>query len=67
MSKEIVARIFDPFFTTKPIGSGTGLGFHKGTINCVSSIGGGTEFIIEIPIRQKYRRGGFTDNLEQQR
>ncbi len=77
MSKEIVARIFDPFFTTKPVGSGTGLGLsisyqiivenHKGTINCVSSIAGGTEFIIEIPIRQKYRSGGFTDNLEQQR
>ena len=55
-------RLFDPFFTTKPVGKGTGLGLaiarqvivdkHHGTLNCVSSPGNGTEFIIEIPVQQ---------------
>ncbi len=62
MSEQIKARIFDPFFTTKPVGSGTGLGLsisyqivvenHKGTLNCTSELGCGTEFCIEIPIWQ---------------
>ncbi len=52
-------RIFDPFFTTKPVGSGTGLGLaishdiivekHGGKISCISTPGGGTEFILQIP------------------
>jgi signal transduction histidine kinase/tetratricopeptide (TPR) repeat protein len=55
-------KIFDPFFTTKPVGSGTGLGLsisyqiivekHKGNITCNSTFGKGTEFIIEIPMKQ---------------
>lgn len=55
-------RLFDPFFTTKPVGSGTGLGLsisyqivvekHGGQFKCQSTVGKGTEFIIEIPIRQ---------------
>jgi two-component system, NtrC family, sensor kinase len=55
-------RIFEPFFTTKPIGKGTGLGLsisysivvdkHQGNMHCISTPGQGTEFIIEIPIRQ---------------
>ena len=55
-------RLFDPFFTTKPIGQGTGLGLsisyqivtdrHGGTLRCVSVPGQGTEFVIEIPLRQ---------------
>jgi GAF domain-containing protein len=56
------ARICDPFFTTKPVGKGTGLGLsisyqivvdkHGGVFKCDSQPGIGTEFWIEIPIRQ---------------
>lgn len=54
-------RIFDPFFTTKEVGKGVGLGLsisygiiqeHKGIIVCESEKGKGTEFIIELPIKQ---------------
>ncbi|MEA5549685.1 ATP-binding protein [Anabaena cylindrica UHCC 0172] len=55
-------RLFEPFFTTKPVGKGTGLGLsisyqiivdkHKGKIDYISEPGKGTEFLIEIPIRQ---------------
>ena len=55
---EHIARIYDPFFTTKAIGQGTGLGLsisygivreHDGVINCESSIGQGTKFILGFP------------------
>ncbi|WP_298910855.1 ATP-binding protein [uncultured Nostoc sp.] len=62
ITEEVKTRLFDPFFTTKPIGKGTGLGLsisyqiivdkHKGKINCISAPGKGTEFVIEIPIKQ---------------
>ncbi|WP_276134802.1 7TM diverse intracellular signaling domain-containing protein [Polluticoccus soli] len=54
-------RLFEPFFTTKDVGEGTGLGMsiayntikkHNGTITLNSTLGEGTEFIIEIPISQ---------------
>lgn len=62
ITEEVKNRIFDPFFSTKPVGKGTGLGLsisyqiivnnHKGKIKCISAPGKGTEFIIEIPIKQ---------------
>ncbi len=59
ITAEIQSRIFDPFFTTKPPGQGTGLGLsisyqivvdrHGGKIQCYSTVGQGTEFVIELP------------------
>ena len=59
MSEAVQKQIFDPFYTTKPVGKGTGLGLaishqviverHRGQLNCLSTPGEGTEFIIEIP------------------
>ncbi|WP_071188979.1 ATP-binding protein [Trichormus sp. NMC-1] len=59
---QIKNRLFEPFFTTKPVGKGTGLGLsisyqiivkkHRGKIEYVSEPGKGTEFLIEIPIKQ---------------
>ncbi|MBE9185979.1 response regulator [Microcoleus sp. LEGE 07076] len=66
MSNDLCDRIFDPFFTTKPIGKGTGIGLsiswhivtekHGGSLQCCSTPGQGTEFAIELPIRQKVRK-----------
>ncbi len=60
MTPEVQARIFEQSFTTKPVGKGTGLGLaisyqiivdkHNGQINCVSTPGDGTNFIITLPI-----------------
>ena len=62
MTEEVLAKIFNPFYTTKPVGKGTGLGLaisyqvvvdrHHGELNCSSTPGEGTEFAIEIPVKQ---------------
>ncbi|XGW00129.1 MAG: CHASE4 domain-containing protein [Leptolyngbya sp. BL-A-14] len=59
MPEEVRKRLFEPFFTTKAVGQGTGLGMsishqiivekHQGMLECHSSLGKGTEFIITIP------------------
>jgi two-component system, NtrC family, sensor kinase len=61
--EEIRSRLFDPFFTTKPVGKGTGLGLsisyqvitekHHGKLWCEDNPGGGTRFVIQIPVRQQ--------------
>jgi signal transduction histidine kinase len=58
--EDVLTRIFEPSFTTKPVGKGTGLGLaisrqiivnkHDGNIQCLSSPGSGTKFIITLPI-----------------
>ncbi|MCX7596657.1 MAG: ATP-binding protein, partial [Fischerella sp.] len=63
MPKQVKNRIFDPFFTTKPVGKGTGMGMaisyqiitekHGGKLECFSTPGKGTEFIIRVPVRQQ--------------
>jgi Signal transduction histidine kinase regulating C4-dicarboxylate transport system len=60
MSEEVKTCIFDHLFTTKDVGQGTGLGLaiarqiveekHGGKLSCISALGEGTEFVIEILI-----------------
>jgi len=60
---EIKNRIFDPFFTTKDVGIGTGQGLsicrdvvvlkHAGTIECASTPGQGTEFVVTLPLESE--------------
>lgn len=59
MSKEVQQPLFDPLFTTKPVGKRTALGMsisyqivtekHQGKIWCISALGQGAAFWIEIP------------------
>jgi len=58
--EDVLPNIFDPFFTTKEVGKGTGLGLsvsygiivegHRGHILARNREGGGTTFIIELPV-----------------
>lgn len=68
IAKKNQKRIFDPFFTTKPVGEGTGLGLsisyqivvekHGGRLECLSQLGKGTEFIVEIPLTPPDEQSG---------
>ena len=61
ISENVKKQIFDHLFTTKGVGNGTGLGLsiarqiiedkHQGSLECISNVCGGTEFIIKISIR----------------
>ncbi|MES2458811.1 MAG: 7TM diverse intracellular signaling domain-containing protein [Bacteroidota bacterium] len=62
MPESIKQKIFEPFFTTKDVGEGTGLGLsivfriienHHGTIDVITNVNEGTEFIIILPINSK--------------
>lgn len=58
MPEQIQQQIFNPFFTTKPVGKGTGMGMsishqiitekHQGKLQCFSTPGEGTQFVIQI-------------------
>ncbi|MEH2329680.1 PAS domain-containing sensor histidine kinase [Nostoc sp.] len=60
--EDVKKQLFDPFFTTKPIGQGTGMGLaisyqiiterHGGSLECISQLGQGAEFVIKIPLIQ---------------
>ena len=60
MPEDVQNNIFNHLFTTKAVGKGTGLGLsishqivvekHQGRLSCRSTLGEGTEFVIEIPI-----------------
>ncbi len=68
MTEAVRQRLFDPFFTTKPVGKGTGMGLsisyqivterHGGSLRCHSVPGQGSEFVIQIPIRQRSAESG---------
>ncbi|MEH2163619.1 MAG: ATP-binding protein [Nostoc sp.] len=61
--ENIQKQLFETFFTTKPVGKGTGLGLsisyqiitqkHQGKLQCISTPGEGTEFIVVIPLKKQ--------------
>ena len=61
MIEDVKAKIFDYLFTTKSVGKGTGLGLaiahqivagkHEGSIAVDFTLGEGTEFTIQLPVK----------------
>jgi signal transduction histidine kinase len=58
MNPQTQGRVFEPFFTTREVGEGSGLGLSivhgivasmGGTISVASTLGRGTEFVVELP------------------
>lgn len=67
MASQEQERIFEPFFTTKDVGKGTGLGLsmaygiirqHNGWIAVKSEVGGGSRFMIYLPLAEKVPDAG---------
>lgn len=63
MPTEVAERVFEPFYTTVRARGGTGLGMYichnivtsrlKGTIECKSTPGKGTQFLLTVPVTKE--------------
>jgi signal transduction histidine kinase len=63
ISADKLAKIFNPFYTSKENGTGLGMAVakkiieaHRGAIDVASQVGGGTEFVISIPLSDAVRQ-----------
>ena len=68
--KENLEKIFEPFFSTKAPGEGTGLGLFVtrqiveklgGSLDVVSRVGHGTQFMVRLPDQSKVGAGTIVD------
>jgi len=60
MTEDVKSRVFEPYFSTKKEGTGLGLAIvkriindHDGFIRVKTVLGGGTQFLIELPTKSK--------------